>query len=128
MPRIGNYIRTAFNLILLIKQLIIRTIERYCPSQRLLTDTPHCKDNWETPFITRTIEIYPSTRDAASNQHLADKEDEEGSNCALQRHAELDDNCKAWYHTWYDPSQSTTWHSTTSTTWHSIALHNDTQS
>ena len=58
------------------KQLIIRTIERYC----LLTDTPHCKDNWETPFITKTIEIYPPTRDATSNQHLADKEDEEGSN------------------------------------------------
>ena len=73
--------------------------------QRLLTDTPHCKDNWETPFITKTIEIYPPTRDATSNQHLADKEDnsrrgatttttkeDEGeSNCALQRHAELDD-------------------------------------
>ena len=75
-----------------------------------MTDTTHCKDNWETPFITKTIEIYPPTRDATSNQHLADKEDnsrrgaiattttttttkedEEGSNCALQRHAELDD-------------------------------------
>ena len=65
--------------------------------QRLLTDTPHCKDNWETPFITKTIEIYPPARDATSNQHLADKEDnsrrgatttttkedEEGSNCAF---------------------------------------------
>ena len=99
-----------------LRKLILRTIERYC----LLTDAPHYKDNWETPFITRTIEIYPP-RDAASNQHLADKEDdkEEGSNCALQRHAELDDNCKAWYHTWYYPLQSTTWHS--------IALYNDTQ-
>ena len=73
-----------------LRKLNLRTIERYC----LLTDAPHYKDNWETPFITRTIEIYPP-RDAASNQHLADKEDEEGSNCALQRHAELDDNCKA---------------------------------
>ena len=68
-----------------------------------MTDTPHCKDNWKTPFITKTIEIYPPTRDATSNQQLADKEDnsrrgatttttkedEEGSNCALQRHAEL---------------------------------------
>ena len=98
MPRIANYKRTAFNLVLLIKQLIIRTIERYCTLQRLLTDTPHCKDNWETPFITKTIEIYPSTRDAASNQHLADKEDEEeGSNCTLQRHAELDDESVAGY-------------------------------
>ena len=31
----------------------------------------------ETPFIAT---IYPPTRDATSNQHLADKEDEEGSN------------------------------------------------
>ena len=59
MPRIANYKRTAFNLVLLIKQLIIRTIERYCTLQRLLTETPrpHCKNNWETPFITKTIEM-----------------------------------------------------------------------